>query len=184
MRQECRERFPRHRLHRKPLVSDPGMHHCKCVTHVPWCMSGSLNCCGEGKCSRHSRRMRNWKFYVSGKRPIVWYFLPERASHNVATRWCLYGYHPHDTHNTTEPFQSHMLLTLWGPSITSAILHKTISNTFWFYSNFTEVCFQWFNWQRSSIGSGSGLAQGRRQAFNWTYYDLVHRRNYAWSNLE
>ena len=39
---ECRKRFPRHRLQRKPLVSDPGMHHGTCVTHVPWCMSGSL----------------------------------------------------------------------------------------------------------------------------------------------
>ena len=26
---------------RNPLVSDPGMHHGTCVTHVPWCMSGS-----------------------------------------------------------------------------------------------------------------------------------------------
>ena len=26
--------FPRHRLQRKPLVSDPGMHHGTCVTHV------------------------------------------------------------------------------------------------------------------------------------------------------
>ena len=43
MRRECRERFPRHRLQRKPLVSDPGMHHDTVVTHVPWCMSGSLN---------------------------------------------------------------------------------------------------------------------------------------------
>ena len=34
--------FPRRRIQRKPLVSDPGMHHCTCVTHVPWCMSGSL----------------------------------------------------------------------------------------------------------------------------------------------
>ena len=42
MRQECRERFPRHRLQRKPRVSYPGMHHGSCVTHVPWCMSGSL----------------------------------------------------------------------------------------------------------------------------------------------
>ena len=42
MRRECRERFPCHRLQRKPLVSDPGMHHGTCVTHVPWCMSGSL----------------------------------------------------------------------------------------------------------------------------------------------
>ena len=42
MRRECRERFPRDRLHRKPLVGDPSMHHGTCVTHVPWCMSGSL----------------------------------------------------------------------------------------------------------------------------------------------
>ena len=35
--------FPRLRLQRKPLVSDPDMHHGTCVTHVPWCMSGSLN---------------------------------------------------------------------------------------------------------------------------------------------
>ena len=27
---------------RKPLYSDHGMHHGTCVTHVPWCMSGSL----------------------------------------------------------------------------------------------------------------------------------------------
>ena len=42
MRRECRERFPRHRLQRKPLVRYPGMHHGTCVTHVPWCMSGYL----------------------------------------------------------------------------------------------------------------------------------------------
>ena len=38
---ECREHFPRW-LQRKPLVSDPDMHHGTCVTHVPWCMLGSL----------------------------------------------------------------------------------------------------------------------------------------------
>ena len=43
MRRECQERFPCHRLQRKPLVSDPSMHYGTCVTHVPWCMSGSLN---------------------------------------------------------------------------------------------------------------------------------------------
>ena len=36
--------FPRRRFQRKPLISDPGMHHGTCVTHVPWCMSGSLTC--------------------------------------------------------------------------------------------------------------------------------------------
>ena len=43
MHREYRERFPRHRLQTKPLVSDPDMHHGTCVTHVPWCKSGSLN---------------------------------------------------------------------------------------------------------------------------------------------
>ena len=42
MRRECRERFSRHQHLRKPLVSDPSMHHGTCVTHAPWCMSGSL----------------------------------------------------------------------------------------------------------------------------------------------
>ena len=38
--------FPHHRLQRKPLVSDPGMHHGTCVTHVPWCRSGLLTLSG------------------------------------------------------------------------------------------------------------------------------------------
>ena len=38
--------FPTRRFQRKPLVSDPGMHHGTCVTHVPWCMSGSFTCGG------------------------------------------------------------------------------------------------------------------------------------------
>ena len=42
MRGECREHFPRRRLQMKPLISGPEMHHGTCVTHVPWCMSGSL----------------------------------------------------------------------------------------------------------------------------------------------
>ena len=61
MRRECWERFPRHRLQRKPLVSDPGMHNGTCVTHVPWCMLGSLTrSCGEnapgipGACATHN----------------------------------------------------------------------------------------------------------------------------------
>ena len=42
MRRECWERFPRHRLQRKPLVGDLDMHHGTCATRVPWCMSGSV----------------------------------------------------------------------------------------------------------------------------------------------
>ena len=72
MRRECRERFPRYRFQRKSLVSDPGMHQGTCVTHAPWCMSGSLTRDGEEKRSRHSRRMRNPQFNISGKRPMAW----------------------------------------------------------------------------------------------------------------
>ena len=43
MRRQCRERFPRHLLQKKHLVNDSDMHHGTCVTHVSWCMSGSLN---------------------------------------------------------------------------------------------------------------------------------------------
>ena len=63
MRLECRERFSRHWLQRKPLVVDPGMHHGSWVTSVPWCMSGSLNHDGGEKRSRYSRRMRNRQFF-------------------------------------------------------------------------------------------------------------------------
>ena len=69
MRWECRERFPRHRG-----LSDPDMHLGTCVTHVPWCMPGSLNSGflwsrWRGNRSRHSRRIL--QFYVSGKRPML-----------------------------------------------------------------------------------------------------------------
>ena len=47
MRRECREHFPRHQLHRKLLVSDPGMHHDTCTTHVLWCMSAGRRISGR-----------------------------------------------------------------------------------------------------------------------------------------
>ena len=58
-----------------PRINDPDMHHGTCVTHVPWCILASLTCGfllsrWRGKRSRHSRRMHNPQFYVSGKRPI------------------------------------------------------------------------------------------------------------------
>ena len=59
----------------QPGVSDPDMHHGTCTTHVPWCIPGSLTSRflwsrWRGKRSRHSRRMHNPQFYVSGKRAI------------------------------------------------------------------------------------------------------------------
>ena len=58
-----------------PQVRDHDMHHGPCVTHVPWCMPGSLTCVflwswWRGKRSRHSRCMHNPECYVSGKRSV------------------------------------------------------------------------------------------------------------------
>ena len=51
------------------------MHQGTCVTHVSWCMPGSLtsgfiSCRWRRKRSRHSSRMRNRQFCISGKRPM------------------------------------------------------------------------------------------------------------------
>ena len=59
-----------------PRVSYPSIHPGTCVTHVPWCMPGSLT---NGflssrwweNPSRHPRHMRNPQFYVSGKGPMA-----------------------------------------------------------------------------------------------------------------
>ena len=57
-----------------PRVCNPDMHHGTCVTHVPWCMPGSLtsSCLWSrwrGKRSRHSWRMptRNFTFMARGQ---------------------------------------------------------------------------------------------------------------------
>ena len=58
--------FPATYFMGKPLVSDPGMHHGTCVTHVSWCMSGSLTRGGgenlpgiPGACA--ARNLRIWQ---------------------------------------------------------------------------------------------------------------------------
>ena len=94
MRRECRERFPRHRLQRKPLVSDPGLHHGTCVTHVTWCVSGSLTSGGgenvpsiPGACVTHS-----FTYLASG--PWVGAWFKPMTSIRVGTlsqHWAIVG---------------------------------------------------------------------------------------------
>ena len=64
-----------------------------CVKHVAWCMpvsltSGFLLSRWQGKRSRHSRRMRNLQFCVSGKRPMtyLWTGLSRYMSDILSTR--------------------------------------------------------------------------------------------------
>ena len=56
-----RERFPCNRIQRKLLASDPSIHHGRCVTHVPWCMSGSLTRDGiPGACATRNFLCLAW----------------------------------------------------------------------------------------------------------------------------
>ena len=91
--------FSHHRLQRKPLVSDPGMHHGTCVTHVPWQHVGIAKPRWREKRSRYSRRMRNLQFYSSGKGPIglqlavlpaVWLAYPN-IEWGTPHLWCIMG---------------------------------------------------------------------------------------------
>ena len=94
MRRECRERFPRHQLQRKPLVSDAGMHHGTCVTHVPWCKSGSLTSGGgenvpgfPGACAT-----RNFTYLARGpwqSIPVA-HSLPHAFSHHEWQLPCVF----------------------------------------------------------------------------------------------
>ena len=82
LRLECRERFPRHRSQRKPLVSDPDMYHGMCVTHVPWCMSDSLTSGGgknvpgiPGACAT-----RNFTYLARGLLPVARHIIIKSVS--------------------------------------------------------------------------------------------------------
>ena len=68
MRRNVGNVVPLHRLQKKPLVSNPAMHHGTCITHVPGCMSGSLTRVGgenvlgiPGACAN-----RNFTYLVRG----------------------------------------------------------------------------------------------------------------------
>ena len=70
MRRECRERFPRHRRWAIPTcITARASRTCRDACRDRW-LSVSFEIGGGGKRSRHSRRMRNQQFYVSGKRPM------------------------------------------------------------------------------------------------------------------
>ena len=110
MRRECRERFPRHWLQRKPLVSDPVMHHGTCVTHVPWCMSGSLIREGEenvpgipGACAS-----RNFTYLVRGpwqrfRILHVFYSLFSLCNNLASWQQWLLAYRNYDTCRKLQP---------------------------------------------------------------------------------
>ena len=98
-----------------PRVSDSDMHHGTCVTHVPWCIPGSLTrgflwIRRRGNLSRHSRRMRNPQFYISGKRPKLNHFVTGCSDAAIDERFLIMS---------AIPFH-------WGEGGTATWLHTAI----------------------------------------------------------
>ena len=102
-----------------PRVSDPDMHHGTYVTHVSWCMPGSITSGflwsrWRGKRARYFRLMRNPQFYVSGKGPITQVMAATLSgacmnhlasmNYHIITSTCilvgLYFHHLHCIHET------------------------------------------------------------------------------------
>ena len=98
----------------RPLDSDPDMHHGTCVTHVPWCIPGSLTSGflwsrRQGNSSRHSKRMGNPRFYVSSKMPM---------GRIVVTSWLASG------HYIKVTFSSRMNILMNGPNGNGTLWNK------------------------------------------------------------
>ena len=95
-------------------ASDPDMHHGTCVTHVPWCMPGSLTSGFLWSRRRVKAFPAHAQRYVSGKRPMLWYgkgdlcfscryyFVRNRQA-DTALRWrhndhdSVWNHQPHDS---------------------------------------------------------------------------------------
>ena len=79
-----------------PRVSDPDMHHGTCVTHVPWCMPGSLTSgflrtWWRGKRSRHSRHTSaiSMSTLVNDRNAIIFDTLSIKIN-ATKVMWCNY----------------------------------------------------------------------------------------------
>ena len=94
--------FPRRRLQKKPLVSDPGMHHGTCVTHVPGCMSGSLTRGGGENVPRIPGACAPAILRIWQETHRVWGIHTARYFHRYATlNETIYCYHPNDKETIT-----------------------------------------------------------------------------------
>ena len=165
-------------------VCDPDMHHGTCVTHVLWCMPGSLTSgflwsWWRGKRSRHSRRMRNRQYYVPGKRPMAACFLAD-LTHNTSAVVCT---------TTNQDSQQHMIGQflfyheykainsdeLSSPQGSNYCVVTKIQHWFWKLIGTKQVTEPFSEWCSSLLthiwafaGSGYGFSPGWCQVITWT----------------
>ena len=94
MRRECREPFPRHRLQRKPLVGDPGMHHGTSVMHVLRCMLGSLTHSGGENVPGipGAYASRNFMYLVRGPWRAFRQYFPQDSESDISAAHSIVHY--------------------------------------------------------------------------------------------
>ena len=108
------------RLHRRPLVCDPDMYHGMCVTHVPWCMPGSLTRGGgenvpgiPGACatSNFTVDVRHGCIITSHTKPLMWLLIGAlmwpllvKGVPAACTTSTIYNAYRHSNRNVTRHF--------------------------------------------------------------------------------
>ena len=115
----------------------------------------------RGKRSRHSRRMRNPQFYLSGKRPI---YMPcyEFLGPGLLSK----------THvNSPPPVDK--IAAISQSNFSTTLLDENVIISIQISLKFVPTG------PKVSIGSGNGLVPTRRETIVWTNADLVHWRIYA-----
>ena len=101
-------------------------------------------------------------------------YLDTKYSYTSSSRWISAG------RNVFAYILSHLPLekiaAIWRTPFSGALPWM---KSFYFDSNFTEVCSQWSRWRWGSIGSDNNLAPNRWQAITWTNANPVHWRIYV-----
>ena len=124
-----------------PRVSNPDMHHGTSVTHMPWCMPGSLTSGflwsrWQGKPSQHSLRMRNLQFYVSGKRPI-------EVTKWMANEWTVVKWTKFQTRNINQKtYISYIIYAYMQTRLNNASTCKSCKHSFAYTCSYpeTQIC--------------------------------------------
>ena len=156
MRLECRERFPRHLLQRKPRLSDPSMDYGTCVTLVPWCMSGSLTRGGGEYVPDIPGALANTQFYVSGKRLMQTKRMLILATQALfcsilfnAPWWFSFSFHVNRAHCSVDVWQlTHLviitIIDIWNATVFHKIASVSLNNVILLFTenqfNLVKIC--------------------------------------------
>ena len=169
--------FPRRRFQRKPQVNDPGMHHGTCMTHVPWCMSGSLTC-GDGEnvpgipgaCTPAILRIwqeSHWRDsheHISSEFQLIWKAFDHKTQWKVSIKMAsIASYISADCHE---------------PKLYSLFQHGLNDNGGSACLATNSACRQWILWSFNKIWCcitkpHGRILKSRQSVYKWPTWSLV-----------